>query len=58
MLTPKYRARAKNRTLENLAAGEVVITDEELSEITATLLKHEVKGDRYFGDDAKAHLWG
>ncbi|KAH9842658.1 aldo/keto reductase [Rhodofomes roseus] len=48
----------KERTLENLAGGDVVLTEADLAEINAVLEKHEVKGDRYFGNPAAAHLWG
>ncbi|PCH38099.1 aldo/keto reductase [Wolfiporia cocos MD-104 SS10] len=46
------------RTLENLAGGEVVLTEEEVVEIGQIIASHEVKGDRYFGNPERAHLWG
>ncbi|KAI0945772.1 hypothetical protein AcW1_001915 [Taiwanofungus camphoratus] len=48
----------KKRTLENIAAGDIIITTEEKAEIAKMLADVEVKGDRYFGNDAAAHLWG
>jgi hypothetical protein len=46
------------RTLENLGASDVKLSAEELKEIHEILVNHEVKGDRYFGDDKAAMLWG
>ncbi|KZT67696.1 Aldo/keto reductase [Daedalea quercina L-15889] len=46
------------RTLENLAAGDVQLTEADLAEINEAIAKHEVKGDRYFGNPQIAHLWG
>jgi len=46
------------RTLENLGASEIKLSAEELKEIHEILANHEVKGDRYFGDDKAAMLWG
>jgi len=46
------------RTLENLGASDAKISAEELKEIHEILVNHEVKGDRYFGDDKAAMLWG
>lgn len=49
----------KKRTLENLAGGEVEITDEERNNLIKLITEHEVKGDRYHGADPKVlHLWG
>ncbi|KAI0314227.1 aldo/keto reductase [Amylostereum chailletii] len=48
------------RTLENLAADDVVLSKEDLSEIDTVLEKHPVAGGRYV-DEAPAHvfcLWG
>ena len=50
--------RKKERTLENLAAGDVELTAADLAEINEVIAKHEVKGDRYFGNPEAAHLWG
>ncbi|KZT71694.1 Aldo/keto reductase [Daedalea quercina L-15889] len=48
----------KERTLENLAGGDVELTEADLAEINSIIAKHEVKGDRYFGNPETAHLWG
>ncbi|KAH9951869.1 aldo/keto reductase [Amylocystis lapponica] len=48
----------KKRTLENIAAGDIVLTEEEKAEVFALMEKYSIKGDRYFGNDAAAHLWG
>jgi len=48
----------KKRTLENVGGGDVVLTAEDKAEISKILAGHEVKGDRYFGNDAAAQLWG
>ena len=49
--------RRKARAIENLGGGDVEFTDAELSELTQALEKHEVKGDRYFGDKEGQWLW-
>ncbi|KIM80754.1 hypothetical protein PILCRDRAFT_822023 [Piloderma croceum F 1598] len=47
------------RTLENLDAGNIDMTPEDISEINDVIENHEVQGDRYFGIGEKAaHLWG
>jgi pyridoxine 4-dehydrogenase len=48
------------RTLENIAGGNVELSDEDLSEIDRVLSSHAVKGGRYVDTvpDAKLHLWG
>ncbi|KAI0728269.1 hypothetical protein C8Q72DRAFT_780159, partial [Fomitopsis betulina] len=48
----------KEHTLENLAGSDIVLTATDVSEINEAIVKHEVKGDRYFGSDEAAHLWG
>ncbi|KAH9857012.1 aldo/keto reductase [Lenzites betulinus] len=50
----------KKRNLENLAAGEIVLTEAEKAEIAEVLATHTVKGGRYRDNvDPKAlHLWG
>ncbi|KZT71736.1 Aldo/keto reductase [Daedalea quercina L-15889] len=48
----------KERTLENLAGGDVQLTEADLAEINGIIAKYEVKGDRYFGNPEAAHLWG
>ena len=50
--------RKKEHTLENLAGSDIVLTATDVSEINEAIAKHEVKGDRYFGSDEAAHLWG
>lgn len=50
--------RKKERTLENLEGGDVLLSEAEVSEINAAIGRHEVKGDRYFGSPETAHLWG
>ncbi|KAK7463529.1 hypothetical protein VKT23_006877 [Stygiomarasmius scandens] len=46
------------RTLENLAAGDVIFTDEELKAINEAFSRTKITGDRYFGgSDADMHLW-
>ncbi|KAH7923876.1 Aldo/keto reductase [Leucogyrophana mollusca] len=45
------------RTLENIAAGDVVLTKEEQEEIEKVLEVNAVKGARY-GTAAQAYLWG
>ncbi|KAJ7714574.1 aldo/keto reductase [Mycena maculata] len=47
------------RTLENLEAGDVVLSAEELKEMNEVIAKHGVKGDRSVGlTDEQMHLWG
>jgi len=48
------------RTLENIAGGNVELSDEDLSEIDRVLSSHAVKGGRYVDTvpDEKLHLWG
>jgi len=46
------------RTLENLAAANIQLSAEELKEIDRIMANHEVKGDRYYGNDQAVLLWG
>jgi len=46
------------RTLENLGAGDVDLSAEDLKEISEIMATHDVKGDRYFGNDRAILLWG
>jgi len=46
------------RTLENLRAGDVTLSDEEQKDISDILATYEVKGGRYFGNDRALLLWG
>ncbi|KZT07914.1 aldo/keto reductase [Laetiporus sulphureus 93-53] len=48
----------KKRTLENLAAADIVLTEADKAEIAKVMSEHHIKGDRYFGNDAAAMLWG
>ncbi|KAI0780798.1 aldo/keto reductase [Trametes elegans] len=50
----------KKRILENIAAGDVELTEADVAEISDILAKHPVKGGRYVDNvDPKAlHLWG
>jgi len=49
----------EERTRENIAAGEVNLTPEDMEHIKEAMETHEVQGDRYFGVGNKgAHLWG
>ncbi|CCM02342.1 uncharacterized protein FIBRA_04436 [Fibroporia radiculosa] len=48
----------KTRTLENLAGGDVELTETDRAEILNIISTYEVKGDRYFGNPQAAHLWG
>ncbi|KIK58186.1 hypothetical protein GYMLUDRAFT_45391 [Collybiopsis luxurians FD-317 M1] len=47
-----------SRTLENLQAGDIEFTTEESKTIEGVLAANPVVGDRYWGSDEKAHLWG
>jgi len=48
-----------SRVLENLAAGDIQLTPEEVAEIDRVIESHPALGDRYFGgSDAAMHLWG
>jgi len=46
------------RTIENLAANDVELNEEDLATVSKFLETHTVVGDRYFGNDKAAHLWG
>jgi len=46
------------RTLENYGAGDVKLTPEEVAELDHLVDNFEAKGDRYFGNDRAALLWG
>ncbi|KAI0748256.1 aldo/keto reductase [Daedaleopsis nitida] len=50
----------KKRNLENLAAGDVELTEADLAAIDDILAKHPVKGGRYNDhvDPKMLHLWG
>jgi pyridoxine 4-dehydrogenase len=51
--------RHAKRTLENVAAGGVDLTPEDITAVNDIIENHEVQGDRYFGiGDKAAHLWG
>ncbi|KAJ3732492.1 aldo/keto reductase [Lentinula guzmanii] len=48
------------RTLENLEAGDIELTNKEIKAIEKVLAEHPVSGERYLGGAANAHLhlWG
>jgi len=46
------------RTKENLGGGDVILTADEKAELDKLIAEYKVHGDRYFGDDNAAHLWG
>jgi pyridoxine 4-dehydrogenase len=50
--------RQAKRTLENVSAGNIELSAEDLKEIDEILAIYEVKGDRYYGDDKAMMLWG
>ncbi|KAJ3965972.1 aldo/keto reductase [Lentinula raphanica] len=49
-----------SRTLENLEAGDVLLTSEEMKAVEKVLVEHPVSGERYIGGPTNAHLhlWG
>lgn len=49
--------RRKERTLENLQAGEIALSKEDMEEFAQILNANPVKGDRYFGDAVDLKLW-
>ncbi|KAI0724067.1 aldo/keto reductase [Fomitopsis betulina] len=57
-VVPLPGSSKKERTLENLASGDIELTAADLAEINGVIAKHEIKGDRYFGNADAAHLWG
>ncbi|KAH8117321.1 aldo/keto reductase [Phellopilus nigrolimitatus] len=58
-VVPLPGSSSKARTLENIAAGEIDLTPEELAAVEKVLDVHPVQGGRYFnGPDEQAHLWG
>ncbi|KAI0708314.1 aldo/keto reductase [Earliella scabrosa] len=48
----------KERTLENLAGADVELSQADLDEIAQIQATNPVHGDRYFGNDDAAKLWG
>jgi pyridoxine 4-dehydrogenase len=46
------------RTIENTSATDIELTEAEKAEVWKLIDEFEVKGDRYYGSDAGAHLWG
>ena len=50
--------RRPSRTLENLQAGDIKLSDEVLAEVNKIVETFEIRGDRYHGNDEQAHLWG
>ncbi|CCM02341.1 uncharacterized protein FIBRA_04435 [Fibroporia radiculosa] len=55
---PLPGSSVKKRTLENLSGGDVELSEADKAELAKIIADHEIKGDRYFGNDAAAHLWG
>ena len=51
-------ASHKTRTVENMKGGEIDLLREETEQINGLVNEFNVKGDRYFGNDEAAHLWG
>jgi pyridoxine 4-dehydrogenase len=52
-------SRKSSRTLENLQAGDIELTAEEVKAINDILAANPVVGDRYAGaPPEKSHLWG
>ncbi|KAJ7233756.1 aldo/keto reductase [Mycena rebaudengoi] len=48
-----------SRTLENLEAGDVVLSAADVKEMNDVVEKYGVKGDRWFGvPEGQLHLWG
>jgi hypothetical protein len=58
-LTLFVPCRNVKRTLENLSAGDVELSTEDLGEIAQLLEEYPRKGARYVGGEAdeKLHLW-
>lgn len=52
--------RKSQRTLENLAAGDIELSAEDLKEIEEVLEKHPVNGTRYVDGvpTERLRLWG
>ncbi|KAK7463588.1 hypothetical protein VKT23_006934 [Stygiomarasmius scandens] len=47
-----------SRTLENLAGGDVDLTDDELKALNEAIARTKITGDRYYGgSDADMNLW-
>ncbi|KAJ7226190.1 aldo/keto reductase [Mycena rebaudengoi] len=56
---PLPRSSKASRTLENLQAGDVVLSAADVQEMNDIIAKHGVKGDRQMGvPDEMLHLWG
>lgn len=53
-IIPLQGSSNKNRTLENIAGGDVQLSAEDISAVEK--LVDLVKGDRYYGSDSQAHL--
>ena len=59
LLILSFSYRRKERTLENLAGGDVILSEEEKKEVAHILETHPVKGGRYADDPSTdALLWG
>ncbi|KAG9002793.1 hypothetical protein FRB94_004739 [Tulasnella sp. JGI-2019a] len=46
------------RVKENLEAGAIILSEEEIEEISGLMDKHPVKGGRYADGPTDAYLWG
>ncbi|KAM5531837.1 hypothetical protein V8D89_014467 [Ganoderma adspersum] len=59
-VVPMPGSSNKKRNLENIAAGDIVLSKAELAEIDEVLAKTPIKGGRYTDsqDTKKLHLWG
>ncbi|KAJ7072879.1 aldo/keto reductase [Mycena amicta] len=59
MVIPIPGSSKANRTLENLQAGDVELSAEDVKKVSDIIAKHGVKGDRANGmPPEKMHLWG
>ncbi|KAJ3733988.1 aldo/keto reductase [Lentinula guzmanii] len=57
-MLPLPGSSKSSRTLENLKAGNIQLTPEESKAIHEVITANPTVGDRYFGSDEGAHLWG
>jgi len=53
---PLQGSSNKERTLENLSGGKVVLSAQDQADIKELMESHTIAGDRYYGDDHAAHL--
>ncbi|KAJ3728507.1 aldo/keto reductase [Lentinula raphanica] len=57
-MLPLPGSSKSSRTLENLKAGSIELTPEESKAIHEVITANPTIGDRYYGSDEKAFLWG